>query len=52
MDTQIAHIIQQVSHLFWPQGHLLGQLKINPKGHINTIYVIGEGFEESPMMVL
>jgi len=52
MDTQITQIAQQVSHLSRPQGHLPGQPKTNPKGHINAISVMGEGFEESLVMVL
>ena len=49
MDTQIA---QQVSHLSRPQGHLLGQPETNPRGHVNAISAMGEGLEESPVMVL
>jgi len=52
MDTQIVHIAQQVSHLSRPQGHLPGQPEINPKSHINAISMMGEGLEESPVMVL
>jgi len=49
MDAQIA---QQVSHLSRPQGHLPSQPETNPRGHINAISSIGEGLEESPVMVL
>jgi len=52
MDTQIIQIAQRISHLSWPQGHLPGQPKTNPMGHINAISVVGEGIEESPVMVL
>jgi len=52
MDTQIAQIAQQVSHLSRPQGHLLGQAKTNPKGHVNAISTVRDGLEESPVMVL
>ena len=37
MDTQIAQIAQQVSHLSRPQGHLPGQAETNPRGHVNAI---------------
>jgi len=43
IDTQIAYIAQQVSHLLRPQGHLSGQPETNPKGHINAISVMREG---------
>ena len=49
MDTQIA---QQVSYLSRPQGHLTGQPETNARGHINAISAMGEGLEESPVMVL
>ena len=52
MDTQIAQIAQQVNHLSRPSGHLPGQPETNPKGHINSVFVIEEGLEESPMMVI
>jgi len=52
MDTQIAQIAQQVSHLSRPQGQLPGQPKVNPRHHINSIFTMEEGLEESPMMVL
>ena len=48
MDTQIAQITQQVSY----QGHLLDQPEINPRGHINTLFAVGERLEESPVMIL
>jgi len=37
METQLAQIGQQVSHLSRPQGRLSGQPEANPKGHINVI---------------
>jgi len=37
MENQIAQIAQQLSHLSMPQGHLSGQPKTNPKGHMNAI---------------
>jgi len=37
METQLAQITQQVSHLSRPQRHLPGQLKVNPKGYMNAI---------------
>ena len=37
METQLAPIAQQVSHLCRPQGHLSGQQEANPKGHMNAI---------------
>ena len=52
MDTQIAQIAQQVNHLSGPPGHLLGQPKTNPKGHINVVSMMGEGLEKSPIMIL
>jgi len=53
MDTQIAQIAQQlVNHLCRPQGHLPGQPETNPKEYINVVSVIGEGLEESPVMVI
>ena len=52
MDNQIAQIAQQVSHLSRPHGHLPSQPETNPKGHVNAITLVGEGFEESPVMVL
>jgi len=52
MDIQIAQIVQQVNHLSRPPGHLPGQLKTNPKGHINAVSVMGEGLKESPVMVI
>jgi len=51
MDTQIAQIAQQVSHLSWPQGQLLSQPKVNPRRHVNAISTVKEGLEESPVMV-
>ena len=52
MDTQIAQIAQQVSHLSRPQGHLLGQPETNPRGHVNAISTVRDGLEESLVMVL
>jgi len=52
IDTQIAQIAQQVSHLSRPQGNLPGQPEINPKDHINAIFTMRDGLEESPVMVL
>ena len=52
MDTQIAQIAQQVSHLSRPQGHLPGQAETNPRGHVNAISTVRDGLEASPMMVL
>jgi len=49
MDTQIA---QHISHLSRPQGHLPGQPETNPRGHINALSTVGEGLEESAMMIL
>jgi len=37
METQLAEIAQQVSHLTRPQGHLSGQLEANLKEHMNAI---------------
>jgi len=37
MKTQLAQITQQMSRLSRPQGHLLGQPEVNPKGHMNAI---------------
>jgi len=37
METRLAQIAQQVSHLSLPLGHLPGQPETNPKGHINVI---------------
>jgi len=52
MDTQVAQITQQVSHLSRPQRHLPGQLEINPRGHVNAVSTVRDGLEESPVMVL
>ena len=52
MDTQIAQIAQQVSHLSRPQGHLPGQPETHPRGHVNAISTVRDGLEESPVMVL
>jgi len=49
MDT---HIAQQVSHLSQPQRDLSGQPETKPRGHINVISVMGEGLDESPVIVL
>ena len=51
MDTEIARIVQQVSHLSRSQGHLLGQPETIPRGHVNAILMMGEGLEESLVMV-
>jgi len=37
MESQIAQIAQQVSHLSRPQGHLPGQHETNPKCQMNVI---------------
>jgi len=42
METQLAQIAQQVTHLSRPQRHLLGQLEANPKGHMNTSFLVVE----------
>jgi len=52
MDTQIAQIAQQVSHLSRPQGRLSGQPETKPRGHINAIFTVRNGLEESPVMVV
>jgi len=52
MDTQIAQIAQQVSHLSRPQGQLPGQPEVNPRRHVNAISTMEEGLEESQVMVL
>jgi len=52
MDTQIAEIAQWVSHLSRPLGHLPGQSKTNPRGHINALSIAGERVKESPIMIL
>jgi len=52
MDTQIAQIAQQVSHLSLPQGHLPVQAETNPRGHVNAISTVRDGLEESPVTVL
>ena len=52
MDTQIAQIAQQVNSLSRPQGQLLGQPETNPRGHVNALSAVGEGLEESHVMVL
>ena len=52
MDTQIAQIAQQVSHLSRPQGQLPGQTEANPRRQVNAISTVGAGLEESPVMVL
>jgi len=52
MDTQIAQIAQQVSHLSRPQGQLPSQPEVNPRRHVNAISTMEEGLEESPVMVL
>jgi len=52
MDTKIAQIAQQVSHLSPPQGHMPGQTETNTRGHVNAISAMRVGFEESPVMVL
>jgi len=52
MDIEITQIAQQVSHLSRPWGHLPGPLETNSKGHINAMFVIEEGLEENPVMVL
>jgi len=49
MDTQIA---QQVSHLSQPQGHPSGQPQTNPRGYADTTSMMGEGLEESLVIVL
>lgn len=52
MDTQIAQIALQVSHLFRPQGHLPCKFETNPQGHINALSIACEGVKESPVMLL
>jgi len=52
MDTQIAQIAQQVSHLSRPQGQLPGKPEVSPRRHVNAISTMNEGLEESPVMVL
>ena len=52
MDTQIAQIAQQVSHLSRSQGQLPGQTEVNPRRQVNAISTVGAGLEESPVMVL
>ena len=52
MDTQIAQIAQQVSHLSRSQGQLPGQTEANPRRQVNAISTVGAGLEESPVMVL
>ena len=52
IDTQIAQIAQQVTHLYQYQEHLPSQSETNPQGHINAPFVAGEGVRESPVMVL
>ena len=52
MDTQIAQITQQVSHLSRPQEHLPGQPETNPRGHVNAISTERDGLELSLVMVL
>ena len=52
MDIQIAQTTQQVSDLSRPQGHLPSQPETNLRGHVNVISAMGEGLEESPLMVL
>jgi len=52
MDTQIAQIVQQVSQLSRPQGHLPSQVETNPRSHVNAISTVRDGLVESPMMVL
>jgi len=39
MEIQLAQIAQQVSHLSRLQGHLLGQPKANPRGHMNSVII-------------
>jgi len=52
MDTQIAHIAQQVSNLPRPQGHLPGEPETSPMA-TSMLYLQQErGFEENPVMVL
>jgi len=48
MENRIVQIVQQVSHLSRPQGHLLGQPKTNPKGHMNAITLRSGKELESP----
>jgi len=52
MDTQIAQIAQQVSHLSRLQGKLPSQSEVNTCRHVNAISTMEEGLEESPVMVL
>ena len=52
MDTQIAQIPQQVSHLSRPQGHLPGQPETNLRGHVNAILTVRDEIEKSPVIVL
>jgi len=47
MHSYIPQIAQQVSHLSWPKGHLLGHVETNPRGHINALSIVGKGLEEA-----
>jgi len=48
IENQIAQIAQQVRHLSRPQGRLLGQPNINPKGQMNAITLRSDRELESP----
>jgi len=37
IETQLAQIVQHVSYLSRPQGHLAGQSEAGPKGHMKVI---------------
>ena len=52
IDTKIAQIAQQVSRMSHSQGQLPGQHETNPRGHVIALSAVGEGLEESLMMVL
>jgi len=52
METQLAQIAQLVSHLSRPQGHLLGQPKANPKGHMNAIILRSGKQLDKPKAIL
>jgi len=52
MENKIDQIALQVSHLSGPQGHLPGQPKFNPSGHINMVSVHGEELVEGPVTAI
>jgi len=48
MENQIAQIVQQVIHLWRPQGYVPGQSEINSKGQMNAVTLRSKKELEGP----